>query len=1116
MNTRDILLQYSKTASVQQLIDALKTATDEQIYLEGVVASGPALILAGVFAESGGAHLAVLPDKESALYFKNDLENLLSGENILFLGDSFVKPYDPEYENALAVQERIESINALRRRNTRIVVSYTAALAELVVEQHELENNSFEIGAGQKLDLNFVMEFLESNGFHREDFTFEPGQFSIRGGILDLYSYAHENPFRLELDGDIIESIRSFDPVSQLSMKDIAFFTLVPNVQEEQFSKNRVPLFSYLDPATRLWIRDESMQSGELEEAWKKLLQGHSTASDLKNAYVPPHPRDLLLTAGQLKKHFAHSNAIYWGSRPEKITEIIAFEQSLQPLFHKNFDLLSNWLGDNTKADYMNLVFSESSKQVERLLAILADIGSEAVFQPVYQGLAAGFVCRQAKACFITEHQLFDKYYRPRSRQRFTGSTALTLRELKNLKPGDFVTHIDHGIGKFSGLEKMDMNGVVQEVVRLLYKDNDLLYVSVNSLHKIAKYTGKDGTPPVMHKLGSATWEKQKRNTKKKVKDIARELIQLYARRKAQKGFSFAPDNYLQLEMEASFFYEDTLDQAKATEDVKKDMENSQPMDRLVCGDVGFGKTEVAMRAAFKAVCDSKQVAVLVPTTILAQQHYRTFSQRFNGFPVNVEYINRFKSAKQQADTLKKLVEGKVDVIIGTHRLLGKDVKFKDLGLMVIDEEQKFGVSAKEKLKELRVNVDSLTLTATPIPRTLHFSLMGARDLSIINTAPPNRQSIHTELHIFNREVIMKAIQDEVKRSGQVFFIHSKVKDIHEIKYLIETHLPHVRVGIAHGQLEGHELEDVMVGFIEGEFDVLVATTIIESGLDIPNANTIIINNAHMFGLSDLHQMRGRVGRSNVRAYCFLLSPPLNSLSDDARKRLRTIEEFNELGSGFQVAMRDLDIRGAGNLLGGEQSGFISEMGFEMYQKILDEAVRELKHEEFADLYDLTEEDISSRECQIETDYETLIPSEYVVNISERLSLYTELANINTELGLQEYATNMKDRFGKLPHGVVRLIDTVRLKWAGKRLGMEKISLKDRRMKLFFPGDPNAAIYQSEYFTRIMQFVADNPTKFNLKQTGKALILTVAGIEDVFSAMYVLDSIEKTSVMSNE
>ena len=1102
MNTRDILHEYCELEPFKELIH-LEGKNNDTIFLQGLSGSGGALTISALYSVCQKPILIVLPNKDEALYMKSDLENLLIGEPIYFIPETFLKPFQYQKENAMAVQERIETLSSIRKNNKRIIVTYGRAISEFVIDKVQLTQNSFEIAKGQNLDIDFLLEFLELNEFERVDFVFEPGQFSLRGGIVDLFSFAHEFPFRIELDGDIIESIRSFDVNNQLSLKEMAQFSLVPKIKASSEIK-KASIFEYLEPETLLVTLDSFLQLEELAKGWETALQNYQSAIDLNSTIVPPHPKEIWMSPKEfVNLHSKYKRIFLGGDKPLDKFTTVAFRQEPQPIFKRNFDMLKSWLAQNQENKFQTLVFSDNSRQIERLQTILKDTAIEHEFIPIYVGLSGGFLDHDAKLALVTEHQLFDKYYRPRSRQQYSSSTTLTLRELKNLKPGDFVTHIDHGIGRFAGLEKMEMNGVKQEVVRLVYRDNDLLYLSVNSLHKISKYSGKDGTAPSMHKLGSGAWEKQKRTTKKKVKDIARELIALYAKRKKEKGFAFAPDNYLQLELEASFFYEDTPDQAKATEDVKRDMENEQPMDRLVCGDVGFGKTEVAMRAAFKAVCDSKQVAILVPTTILAQQHYRSFKKRFAGFPIEVDYLNRFKSTKEQKETLEKLKNGKVDVIIGTHRILGKDIEFKDLGLMIIDEEQKFGVGAKEKLKAIKVNIDTLTLTATPIPRTLHFSLMGARDLSVMNTPPPNRQPVHTELATFNRDFIGKVVSDELNRGGQVFIVHSRVKDIHELANIVSSEVPGSRVCIAHGQMDGHELEDVMVRFIEGEYDVLVATTIIESGLDIPNANTIIINNAHMFGLSDLHQMRGRVGRSNIKAFCYLVSPPISTLPEDSRKRLRTLEEFSELGSGFQVAMRDLDIRGAGNLLGAEQSGFISEMGFDMYHKILDEAVRELKNEEFNGIFEHSD-DIKSRDCQIDTHYEILIPSTYVTQTAERLSLYSELSNIESELQLRNFSEQLTDRFGKLPTEVVALIDSVRLKWAGKDLGMEKIVLSEMRMRCYFPGDPNASVYQSNAFAEIMGFVAQNQSKFVVKQTDKALIVQVYQVGNIFEALHVL------------
>ncbi len=1102
MNTRDILQRQLQSEVTQDFLTHLNGT--KWVYTRGLHGSGNALLVAAAYSRNERPILWVAPNKEEALFVKSDLEHLLPGQPVLFLPDSFVKTYQSDREHAMHVQERIETLNALRKNARKIVVTYGSALAEHVVEKEDLASNTFEISRGQNLDIEFLSEFLYDNGFEREDFVFEPGQFSIRGGILDLFSFAHEYPFRLELDGDIIDNIRAFDVNTQLSINEMAHFSLVPKVSQKQ--TKLTPFLGYFDSDTVVYWTEPQLQLQQLVKFWEQSLQRYHQDKTSGVSEAGKHPKEIWLTPKEFQEMAgSFKNVQLGGDKPDISHDTLSFEQEPQPIFKRNMELLQQALQEYKQKGYKTLVFSDNNRQIERLQVLLKEQQLDELFSPVYVGLSNGFIDAQTKLACITEHQLFDKYYKPKSRDTFSSNASISLRELRNLKPGDFITHIDHGIGKFAGLETMDVNGVKQEALRIVYRDNDLLYVSVNSLHKVSKYSGKDGTQPHLHKLGSGAWEKQKRTTKKKVKDIARELIQLYAQRKKEKGFAFSADNYLQLELEASFFYEDTPDQAKAIDAVKRDMEKEQPMDRLVCGDVGFGKTEVAMRAAFKSVCDSKQVAVLVPTTILAQQHYRSFRKRYNGFPVNVDYLNRFKSAKEQKEVIRKLATGEIDIVIGTHRLIGKDIKFKDLGLLIIDEEQKFGVGAKEKLKSIRVNVDTLTLTATPIPRTLHFSLMGARDLSIINTPPPNRQPVHTELAVFSKDTIQKAITDELNRGGQAFVVHTRIKDIYDLAALIEREVPEARVCVAHGQMEGSKLEDVMVRFIEGEYDVLVATSIIESGLDIPNANTIIINNAHMFGLSDLHQMRGRVGRSNLKAFCYLLSPPISTLPEDSRKRLRTLEEYSELGSGFQVAMRDLDIRGAGNLLGAEQSGFIADMGFDMYHKILDEAVQELKKEEFQNLYDITEENIESRDCQIDTYYEILIPAYYVSQTSERISLYSELSNVNTEIGLRDFMAELKDRFGKPPQEVLSLVDSVRLKWAAKELGLEKVALTPNKMRCFFPGESSAAVYQSQSFGLLIGMLAQNPSKYNAKQTDKAFIVEVSGINDVFQALYELN-----------
>ncbi len=1070
-------------------------------HFEGLSGSSMAVILASVFHQTHRNMLVLVPETEEAEFLRSDLEHLISENEILLLPDSFKRAFEFEEINNDQIQTRAEVISKIQHAlHPYIVVATPESIAEKVISNERLQSNSFEIKLKEKLDLDFLADFLDHNEFEREDFVYQPGQYAIRGGIVDIYSFSNEKPYRIELDGNEIESIRTFDIDTQLSIAKIGFLTIVPNIQSDAISGEKISFFKYFNEDSIIVLKHFEDQFQYLVKQWESLAEeGHK-------------PESFLLQPGDIKSNIQRFRTIIEAGAMAsfKADRTYKFNTVPQPLFQKNIDMLLNHLQANELNNIMNLVFSETGKQIERLITIIHDRQKQINVVPVYHGLAEGFLDKDMKMACYTEHQLFERYYRFKTHRRgYSKSTALTLKELSELRPGDYVTHIDHGVGKFMGLQKMEMNKVMQEAVKISYRDGDLLYVNVNSLHKISKFTGKEGTEPSLHKLGSGVWEKQKASTKKKVKDIARELIALYAKRKAQPGFAFSPDTYLQVELEASFLYEDTPDQAKATEEIKRDMENPKPMDRLLCGDVGFGKTEVAIRAAFKAVADSKQVAVLVPTTILAHQHYRTFRERLKGLPVNVDYLNRFKSTAEQTKTIKKLKEGQIDILIGTHRIVGKDIKFKDLGLLIIDEEQKFGVGVKDKLKELRANVDTLTLTATPIPRTLHFSLMGARDLSVINTPPPNRFPIKTELHTFNKEIIKKALTYELGRGGQVFFVHHRIRDIFDYQLMLEQLVPGVRVAVAHGQMEGHELEDVMVKFIEGEYDVLIATTIIEAGLDIPNCNTIIINNAHMFGLSDLHQMRGRVGRSNRKAYCYLLSPPLNSLTTDAKKRLSTIEEYSDLGGGFNVAMRDLDIRGAGNLLGGEQSGFISEIGFDTYHKILDEAIRELKHDEFGELFADQKENISSRDCQVDTDLDMLIPDSYVRNMPERLALYTELGKVENEEQLMQFADMLIDRFGKYPAEVSTLLSSVRLKWMGKAMGFERINLEKHVMKIYFPADEKAPLYDSAAFMKLLQYVAANPKKFEMKQSSRTIILMAKSVGSITEATELLEVIQE-------
>jgi transcription-repair coupling factor (superfamily II helicase) len=1091
----------------------LSSTSPVKLRLTGLVGSIDSILAATYYQLHPRTNVFVFNDSDEARYFHADLENLLEGKTVLYFPSSYRRPFQITGLDSGLVLERAEVLNRLNQHslNGELVVTTAEALAELVITEKDLTANTYELKVGHPFDFEFFIEFLTEHHFERSDFVYEAGQFSIRGGIVDIFSFSNEMPYRLELDNDIIESIRTFDPNTQLSVKKVDRFFIIPNVQKGIDADTWQNFFTYLPADTIFWTKDANLCIEQIEK-------GREKAQMVFEKFVPMPDQEALMPIDTIYEkdevvlaEIKKKTCIEFGTRFKfKADETVTFDTSPQPLFHKNFKLLISNLRDNQRAGILNLIFSESSRQVERLYTIFDDLDREVEFNPIYHGISKGFIDKDLKLACYTEHQVFDRFYRGHTKNAYSKSRIITLKELKDLKPGDYVTHIDHGVGKFAGLEKMEVNGHIQEAVRLIYRDNDLLYVSINSLHKISKYVGKDGTEPRVNKLGSDAWEKLKTSTKKKVKDIARDLIKLYAKRKAQKGFQFAPDNYMQVELEASFMYEDTPDQSKATADVKKDMETDQPMDRLVCGDVGFGKTEVAIRAAFKSVCDSKQVAVLVPTTILANQHYRTFKERLKDFPVTVDYVNRFRSTAEQKAILEKVKEGKIDILIGTHKLLGKEVKYKDLGLLIIDEEQKFGVAAKEKLKSIKTNVDTLTLTATPIPRTLHFSLMGARDLSIINTPPANRQPVTTELHAYNDELLREIVMNELERGGQVFMVHHRVKDIYEIADKIMKICPGTRVGVAHGQLEGDKLEDVMIKFIEGDYDVLVATTIIESGLDIPNANTIIINNAQMFGLSDMHQMRGRVGRTNRKAFCYLMVPSMQMLTTEARRRLQAIEEFSDLGSGFNVAMRDLDIRGAGNLLGGEQSGFISEIGFEMYHKILDEAITELKEDEFTELFkDEQMHKLESKDCTIETDFEALIPDEYVRSVSERVSLYSELSRLETDEQLMNFGSQLLDRFGPLPQQVLDLFELIQLRTVAKKIGFEKLVLKNASMAAYFPEEKKQAYYQSDLFSKVLQFVQQNSQRCKLKQTPKSLILGIQHISGIGHARGVLEDIVK-------
>jgi len=1107
VNIQDLLEKYSQSEQVHSIKENIQ-ARNPKIQLKGLIGSSDAMLAAALYAEEKRMNVFVLPNHEDASFFLSDLESLFD-KQILFFPASYKKAFDISIIDSAHVLQRAETLSSLNHNSElpRIVVTYPEAISEKVINKQDLEKNTLEITQNIKLSIDFINEFLYEYDFERVDFVYEPGQFAIRGGIVDIFSFSNDLPYRIEFFGDEIESIRTFDIESQLSVSKIHTVTIVPNVQAKFLSANHISLLEYIDKNAIIWAKDVQYSLDIIKEGYNRASKFWKALSEQDIQRNPDwiDPRFTFTDEKNFAAMLFEFPVIEFGKQfYYKADHTISFDIHPQPSFNKDFNLLIHNFHENEKNAIKNLIFSDSTKQIERIYAILDDLDKTTSFTPVYKALREGFRDDEQKLACYTDHQIFDRYYKYKRRKGYERSQAITLKELSELKPGDYITHIDHGVGKYAGLEKIDVNGKTQEMIRLIYADNDLLYVNINSLNRISKYSGKEGTVPKMNKLGTDAWEKLKKTTKKKVKDIARDLIHLYAKRKAQTGNAFSPDTYLQRELEASFIYEDTPDQEKATNDVKKDMESPHPMDRLVCGDVGFGKTEVAIRAAFKAVADSKQVAVLVPTTILALQHYRTFSERLKGLPANIDYINRFKSSKQIKDSLKRLQEGKIDIIIGTHRLVSKDVKFKDLGLMIIDEEQKFGVSVKEKLKVMRANVDSLTLTATPIPRTLHFSLMGARDLSIISTPPPNRQPVQTELHVFNDALIKEAVSYELDRGGQVFFIHNRVADLPQLGMLICKLVPGARVGIAHGQLEGDELEDVMLKFINHDYDVLIATTIIEAGLDIPNANTIIINQAHMFGLSDLHQMRGRVGRSNKKAFCYLLSPPLSTLTNEAYKRLSAIEEFSELGSGFNVAMRDLDIRGSGNLLGAEQSGFIAEIGFEMYNKILDEAVQELKDDEFGELFADDKDRKYVTFTQIDTDLEVLIPDEYVTNISERYNLYNDIAKLKNETELQAFEQELVDRFGPIPAPVFELFNTLRLQWLGKEIGLEKISYKKETLKGFFVSNTKSSYYQSEQFGKVLAFVQRHASISNLKEVKGQLRIAISNVNSIEYAISLL------------
>jgi transcription-repair coupling factor (superfamily II helicase) len=1105
---------YKEEGLIKIVAEKLLQNRQQKLKLKGLCGSLDSIVLSASQLINQKNLLVIVHDKDEALYFINDLEFIFPGKDIHLFPSSYKRPYEfNEVENA-NVLVRAEVLNRINHKNVtdEIIVTFPDALTERVINKRSLSKNTINIKVNDELDTEAFVETLNNFEFEKTDFVYEAGQFSIRGGIIDVFSYANEHPYRIELSGNIVESIRSFIPDTQISDKSISEVSLIPNIQTNLINETRESFLSFLPSDTSIWIKDMNLILDIIDKYFQKAVQEFENLIEQGGeSLVVLEPKDLFETRESFKTLLNDFSLVEFGNRFYfNNSETITYSSAIQPSFNKNFNLLGETLEEYDRKGYDCYIASESESQITRLKSIFSEISPGIKFQTVFGVFRAGFIDHESKVLLFTDHEIFERFHRSKSKPFFTKSKALTLRELKTLQPGDYVTHIDYGIGRFVGLNKIDINGKSQEALRIIYRDDDLLYLSVQSLHKISKYTGKEGKPPVMSKLGSGDWDLKKRNVKKKVKDIAAQLIQLYSKRKAISGIAFSPDNYLQAELESSFIYEDTPDQAKSVIDVKRDMEKPFPMDRLVCGDVGFGKTEVAIRAAFKAVNDSKQVAVLVPTTILAFQHYRTFTERLIEFPVRVEYISRFRSPSSVKQILKEVEEGKIDIMIGTHRLINKDVKFKDLGLLIIDEEQKFGVGIKEKLKEIKINVDTLTLTATPIPRTLQFSLMGARDLSIIATPPPNRQPVVTEIHAFNESLIRDAVSFEIRRGGQVFFVHNRISDIEEVANIILKLVPDARILVAHGQMKGDRLEKIMLRFIEGECDVLVSTNIIESGLDIPNANTIIISRAHTFGLSDLHQMRGRVGRSNKKAYCYLLTPPVSQMSSESRKRLIALEEFSDLGDGFKVAMRDLDIRGAGNLLGAEQSGFINDLGFEAYHQILDETINELKENEFSSLFEVDlkkKVDILSRDCIIETDLEMLIPQDYVNNISERLSLYDRLDNIQNEDQLKTFDMELRDRFGSVPEPVYTLMDTVRLRWKAEKLGFEKLVLKSNFLKAYFIDAENKNYYNSEIFSSILRFVQKHPKSCRLKEISKKPLLIIDEINTIDRANKIFEEL---------
>jgi transcription-repair coupling factor (superfamily II helicase) len=1117
LEVQDLLKQYAAHPQVAALNTLLKNKTSRNIFLKGLNGSGAAMIIASLFSKRRGSYVCVLNDLEDAGYFYHDLVQLTGGDGIYFFPSAYRRAIKYGHVDPANEILRTEVLSTLQDPTAPfIIVTYPEALAEKVISREVLKENTLKISVGERLDNMFVSDVLDEYGFEQVDYVYEPGQYAMRGSILDVFSFSYEFPYRIDFFGNEVETIRSFDVETQLSKEKLDSIYIVPEMTKG--NRTNSSLLDSLPSETLLASKDMAWVKERIGSIWNE----EPITGDEESFANIEQLRAKLITGEDFRHAALGFCRLHFGTRPMGVADAtLTFSMEAQPIYHKNFDLVSESFHKYLEDGYTLYILSDVEKQATRIRAIFEDRGDDIPFTSVNKTIHEGFADETLRVCLFTDHQLFDRFHKfnLKSDKARSGKLSLSLKELNQFTTGDYIVHIDHGVGQFGGLVRTEVNGKMQEAIRLIYQNNDIIFVSIHSLHKLSKYKGKDsGEPPKLSKLGTGAWEKMKERTKSKVKDIARDLILLYSKRKQEKGFAYSPDSFMQHELEASFIYEDTPDQMKATADVKADMENDRPMDRLICGDVGFGKTEVAIRAAFKAVSDNKQVAVLVPTTVLAFQHYQTFSERLKDFPCRIEYISRARTAKEIRETLKDLKEGNINIIIGTHRIVGKDVTFKDLGLLIIDEEQKFGVSVKEKLRQLKANVDTLTMTATPIPRTLQFSLMGARDLSSITTPPPNRYPVQTEVERFNPDIIREAINFEMSRNGQVFFINNRIQNIYEMEALVKREVPDARIAVGHGQMEPEKLEKIILDFVNYEYDVLIATSIVESGIDVPNANTIIINNAQQFGLSDLHQLRGRVGRSNRKAFCYLLSPPLSSLTQEARRRLQAIENFSELGSGIHIAMQDLDIRGAGNMLGAEQSGFIADLGYETYQKILEEAVDELKAEEFADLYSNATEnrpDTGSeyvRETYIESDLELMFPPTYIPNDSERVSLYRELDKMEEERDILAFTERLKDRFGKVPKEGKELIRVVRLRRMAKTLGMEKVILKKGQMSIFLVTNPESPYYESEAFDKLLGFIQKHPRECTLREQNGKRSIVIKNVPTVEVACNYLDEIGKVQI----